>query len=522
MEVENIGLPPVAPDHLDIEQIKTLSFSEQLTILRKNCNRITYGQIQRDIRFYENHHPIHVDDDKADYYVWEDVETDEIDPATKQAKVVKKQIKVRQTKLALPYPQQIVANMVAFLYGNDIDLVLNGNRNDQNIQDAFAKFTDIWNKDLRMMSLIKKATRMCGIETRASIQFNVSGDDRITGKVLSYKDGYRIYRHRDDNNKIDSVVIEYKRDKIEKGVLRMNVPTTEIWTENGCDRYEGTELVDHIDNPMQTKKLLFAYLEQDASEFEYVKDLISLQDYSRSMHSDVNVRIGNPALVVHGKLSKKPVYNATVKIYEIDGASGFDASKSGQADMKYLEVTSAPESIKLEMQNNENDIYRFTWPDLNKLMTDMKNGNLSTQSMKLTFLQAFVKVAEKREIHDEFISRIISIVKDMATELYPELTGMKDLDISFNYNSLLPSSVDETVNMLAVAVGAGITSVENAVRILTINTPETMEELKSETAAEAKLKSKVAADAAAKAKVEANLKTTASAAENVRNQGGVN
>ena len=514
MEVENIGLPPVFPDHLDIEQIKTLSFSEQLTILRKNCNRIAYGQIARDIRFYENHHPIHIDQDKEDYYVMEDVEAPD-------GKIEKKSVKVRQTKLALPYPQQIVANMVAFLYGNDIDLVLNGNRNDQNIQDAFAKFTDIWNKDLRMMSLIKKATRMCGIETRSAIQFMYDGVS-LRGKVLSFKDGYKIYRHRDDANKIDAVTIEYKRDKIVEGVLRMNVPTIEIWTDLGVDRYEGVTFIEHIDNPMQTKKLLFAYLEQDASEFEYVKDLISLQDYSRSMHSDVNVRIGNPALVVHGKLSKKPVYNATVKIYEIDGASGFDASKSGQADMKYLEVTSAPESIKLEMQNNENDIYRFTWPDLNKLMTDMKNGNLSTQSMKLTFLQAFVKVAEKREIHDEFISRIISIVKDMATELYPELTGMKDLDISFNYNSLLPSSVDETVNMLAVAVGAGITSVENAVRILTINTPETMDELNKQSAAEAKLKAKVAADAAAKAKVEANLKTTASAEENVRNQGGVN
>jgi len=513
-EVVSLGLPPVFPDHLDIEQIKTLSFSEQLTILRKNCNRITYGQIARDIRFYENHHPIHIDQDKEDYYVMEDVEAPD-------GKIEKKSVKVRQTKLALPYPQQIVANMVAFLYGNDIDLVLNRNRNDQAIQDAFAKFTDIWNKDLRMMSLIKKATRMCGIETRAAIQFMYDGVS-LRGKVLSFKDGYKIYRHRDDANKIDAVTIEYKRDKIVEGVLRMNVPTIEIWTDLGVDRYEGVTFIEHIDNPMQTKKLLFAYLEQDASEFEYVKDLISLQDYSRSMHSDVNVRIGNPALVVHGKLSKKPVYNATVKIYEIDGASGFDASKSGQADMKYLEVTSAPESIKLEMQNNENDIYRFTWPDLNKLMTDMKNGNLSTQSMKLTFLQAFVKVAEKREIHDEFISRIISIVKDMATELYPELTGMKDLDISFNYNSLLPSSVDETVNMLAVAVGAGITSVENAVRILTINTPETMEELKSETASEAQLKAKVAADAAAKAKVEANLKITASAAENQRNQQGLN
>lgn len=512
MDIENIGLPPVFPDHLDIEQIKTLSFAEQLTILRKNCNRFTYGQIARDIRFYENHHPIHIDSDRDDYYVTEDVETPE-------GKIEKKQVKVRQTRLALPYPQQIVANMVAFLYGNDIDLILNGDRNDPAIQDAFSKFTTIWNKDIRMMPLIKKSTRMCGVETRSAIQFMYDKDtDQIKGKVLSFKDGYKIYRHRDDSNKIDAVTLEYRRDKIENGKLRMNVPTTEIWTDNGVDRYESAILIEHIDNPMQSKKLLFAYLEQDASEFEYVKDLISLQDYSRSMHSDVNVRIGNPALVVHGKLSKKPVYNATVKIYEIDGASGFDATKSGQADMKYLEVTSAPESIKLEMQNNENDIYRFTWPDLNKLMTDMKNGNLSTQSMKMTFLQAFVKVAEKREIHDEFISRIISIVKDMATELYPELTGMKDLDISFNYNSLLPESTAETINMLAVAVGAGITSIENAVRIIAINTPETMGEILRERLVKAVEAIKIA---------EANkpipsVDPTKTGIENPRNKQGVN
>lgn len=475
MDVE--GLDPLGlglnnSDHLSIEQIKTLSFADQLNILRKNCNTLTYGQIAKDIRFFENNHPIHCDQDKEDYYVMEDFETPD-------GEIEKKTVKVRQTKLALPYPQQIVSNMGAFLYGNDIDLVLNGKREDPAIKEAFAKFTDIWNKDLKMMSLIKKATRSCGVETRSAIQFMFDGKS-IKGKVLSFKDGYKLYRHRDDYGKIDAVVIEYKRDKIVNGKLMMNVPTTEIWDENGMDRYEGVELVDRIDNPMQTKKLLFAYLEQYASEFEYVKDLISLQDYSRSMHSDVNVRIGNPALVVHGKLSKKPVYNAAVKIYEIDGTSSFDASKASQADMKYLEISSAPESIKLEMQNNENDIYRFTWPDLNKLMTDMKNGNLSTQSMKLTFLQAFVKVAEKREIHDEFISKIISVVKAMATELYPEYTGMKDLNISFNYNSLLPSSTAETINMLAVAVGAGITSIENAVRILTINTPETMEEIMKE------------------------------------------
>jgi len=496
-------------DHMSIEQIKTLSLSDQLLLLKKNCNTHTHSKIKKDIEFFENSHPIRIDEDKADYFQMQDVEDGE-------GRISKKSVRVRQTRLELPYPQQIVANMVAFLYGNDIDLVMNGDRNNEEQKSAFAKFEEIWKKDLRMMSLVKKATRACGVETRAAIQFLYDADnEKIKGKVLSLKDGYKIYRHKDNMEKVDAIVVEYKRDKIEKGKLVTNVNTTEIWTAEGMQRYEGTVEVEAQEIPLKTKKLLFAYLEQDYSEFEFVKELISIQDYARSQHSDVNVRIGNPALVVYGEIANKPTYNATVKVYEVKGATGFDAKTGTKGSMEYLEVAGAPESVALEFKNNENDIYRFTWPDLNKLMTEMKNGNLSTQSMKLTFLQAFVKVAEKREIHDEFISRIISIVKDMATEIYPEFKGMKDLDISFNYNSLLPDSNSEIVNMLAVAVGAGITSIENAVRILSINTPETMKEIMAENLTKAVAEAKVA---------EANKSAVASAdgVENARNEKGLN
>ena len=176
-----------------------------------------------------------------------------------------------------------------------------------------------------------------------------------------------------------------------------------------------------------------------------------------------------------------------------------------------MELTTAPESVKLEMQNNETDIYRFTWPDLNRLMTEAKNGNMSTQSMKLTFLQSFVKLAEKRITHDEFVSRCINIIKELAAVVYDN-NNIKDLDISFKYNSILPDSVSDMINMLAVAVGAGITSRENAVRILTINGPETLEEIYKE-----RLEEAIVANAKA---ASANVKLDG--VENNRNEEGVN
>ena len=90
--------------------------------------------------------------------------------------------------------------------------------------------------------------------------------------------------------------------------------------------------------------------------------------------------------------------------------------------------------------------------------------------------------------------------------------NIKDLDISFKYNSILPDSVSDMINMLAVAVGAGITSRENAVRILTINGPETLEEIYKE-----KLEEAIVANAKA---ASANVKLDG--VENNRNEEGIN
>jgi len=495
---------------MNIKEIEQLSFSDQMKVLKKNGNAMDFEDIEKNIMFFKNKHPILIDSDMDDYTVQEErIDSNGMVVKDAAGKIVMDDVVVKRTRLVLPYAQQIVSSMVAWLYGSDISIVMEGDRSDVKAQDAFEKLKDILDKDVRLMSVLKEATRACGVETRSAIQFFFDKDsDRIKADVLSYGKGYKLWRHKDDYGKVDCVITEYKRDKIIAGRLKTDVLTTDIWTAAGLKRYEGTKLVEPQKSPMN--KLLFDYLEQDYSEFEFVKELISKQDYARSQHSEVNTKIGSPSLVVYGKLKKKPKTNGGVTIYEVNVDSDYDGTKLGNARMEYLQLETAPESVKLEMTMNENDIYRFTWPDLNKLMTDMKNGNMSGQSMKLTFLQAFVKLAEKQEQHDEFVQRALNIVRDMAAELYPEFTGMKDLELSFEYNSILPNSTSDLVNMLAVAVGAGITSQENAVRILDINTPETMQEIRREELAKA---------------IQTQKKTTTTAAdatENDRNKEGVN
>ena len=493
------------------EILQLRSLSEQLSLLKKNQSDFTTNQIDESINFYQGKHHINDDDNFKDEFITEKVDKGKKDPSGKPI-LEDEFVFVRKTCLSLPYAQQIVSNCVSFLYGNDIDLILNSGRDDDKMQEAFKLFTKIWNDDLRMMGVLKNVTQKACIETRSAIQFFPDEDaKRMKSKILCRSKGYDIYRHKDENEKLDAVVVEYKRDKIEKGRLYSNVSTTDIWTTDGLLRYEGNKLIASESKKAPISKILIAYLEQNVPEFYCVKGLIETQDYCRSQHSNVNTRIGNPALVVSGSLASKPRYNDSVKIYEIKPVDGFDATKSSSAMMNYLEISGAPDSVELEMQNNENDIYRFTWPDLYKMMTEAKNGNMSTQSMKLTFLQAFVKIAEKRVTHDEFVSRCINIIKELGAVIYNN-EDLKRLDVGFKYNSLLPDSISEMINMLAVAVGAGITSQENAVRMLTINTPETMQEIRVEELNEAirqKAKDSVSTD-------------TLNGVENKRNESGIN
>lgn len=451
-------------------EIMQLPIGQQLTLLKKNCNKLREGDIKRSIKFYENDHCIKRDDDRKDYYA-------EFDELNSDGTTVKRTHKVKKTRLAIPYPQQIVTNACAFTLGNKIDLILAGDRQDEKNIKSFEKFKSLWDNDLKMMTILRQAFRATCIETRCAVNFFYDEEsNKIKAKILSLKGGYRVYRHKDDNDKLDAVVVEYPTDEIVDGVLKQGINITEIWTATEMVRYKNLRDPEVTKNRLN--KLLFAFIEQDYPEYEMVKEIIEKQDYTRSQHSDVNTRIGNPALVVKGKIGKKPSYNDDVKIYEISAGDEIDASKATNAMMSYLEVSGAPESVKLEMENNEADIWRFTWPDLSNLLK--KNfGDLSTKSMRVMLTQGFVKLAEKQEIYDDIIARIISIIKTMAASVYSD-PNMEKLDIQFKYNSILPDSDADMVGMLATAVGAGITSREQAVRLLSFNNPETLNEIEKE------------------------------------------
>lgn len=455
------------------EEIMTLKdVNQQFDLLEKNLSPLSDAEIKGAIDFYLGEHPIKTDENLED----ETIKEKYIDPETNEV-TWKSRTKVH-TKLCLPYAQQIVMTDAAFIMGNGINLVFNSD--DQKDIDSYDKFIHYW-KNSNVISSFRDVASIRAVETRAALQFFYDKDsDKIKAKVLCLKYGYRIWRHMDDNRKVDAVVVNYLRDDIVNGELQQNIDTTEIYTKKKWYRYEGNILLSDFpkNNPKGTTKLLIGYFEQSYPEFWFVMDLISKQDYARSQHNEVNTKIGNPAMVVNGELKTKPKMNEAVPIFEITPSkSSLGDSKTSTADMKYLEISSAPESVKLEMENNERDIYRFTYPDLYALIEKSISGNLSSKSITLMFTHVFAKIAEEQTIWDDMIRRCISIFKDIVAAVTGDV-NVRNLDIDFKYNSILPSSTDDLVNMLAVAVGAHLTTYEHAASQIDFNDPQTVKTIK--------------------------------------------
>jgi len=85
-----------------IEEILSLeSLSDQLSLLRQNCNQMKPNDIIRSIKFYENEHKIKKDKERQDMYVIEKALASDGKTTIDEGHVIKKK------RHAIPY-QQVV------------------------------------------------------------------------------------------------------------------------------------------------------------------------------------------------------------------------------------------------------------------------------------------------------------------------------------------------------------------------------------------------------------------------------
>jgi SPP1 family phage portal protein len=469
---------------MNIEEILSLPKDQWLEELK--VDPVTRN-IANNIKYYNGEHPILTDPSRADYSIdkWEiDEQTGQpkTNPVT-GAKIKGSSETVKRTRLVLDYQVQIVDTAVGMCVGAPVTLTLNSS-DENGHEDAFKLFVDQWRNKARLDSFNMTMSRALFKESKCAEVLFIKPEDEnkdIKIKLLSKENGDDIWAHFDDDGSMDALTRIFIKRAVIEGKAE-DVEVTQIWTAKTL--YEKIGDGDFVETKNPYDKIPIVYYDQKKPEWEIVKDLISKQELVRSRNSDVNKRVGNPNVVVQGKLTTMPEVEQDVKVFTAEPTTDADG-KTVQSDVKYLQLDGAHEAINDEIEQDKQDMYKLTWPDLSFLRDSIKTGTLSGTAIKLMFTDAFVKIGNKREIYEDF-SRRISVMKRMLAVS----TGQKvfdELNISVEFNSILPENVSEMTDTLAVAVNAGITSQEQAVNSSSLNAgnPNVLDQIKENEGLEA-------------------------------------
>jgi hypothetical protein len=240
------------------------------------------------------------------------------------------------------------------------------------------------------------------------------GQDNLVAFARQWKE------KAEDGNDIDHFDV-YTADKIYEGTK----------TKSNWDVKEETNLVN---------KIVVIYHSQPDVEWANAKPQISRLEFLGSNLADSNDKTMSPIFFVKGKLESLP-----------DGSAGRVINGPIGSDAKYVTADNAPESLKMEVEMHERNMYITT--DTVRLDTETLTGigDISGVALELLFMPAHLKASKHAGTFGECIQRRINLIKKMIVTIEPSLKDGLSLTITPTFDYFLPKDVSGIVNYLTQA-----------------------------------------------------------------------
>jgi SPP1 family phage portal protein len=270
-------------------------------------------------------------------------------------------------------------------------------------------------------------------------------------KILASSLGDKLYPYFDLTG--DMVAFSREYDITQNGKKESHF---DIYTADKTIKYTTIEgnTVSEI-KPNLVKKIPVVYYKQELPDWYNVQPMIDRLETSFSNKADNNDYSGSPIAVVKGEIMG----------FASKGDQGKFLKISGDGEIKYLESTGAPESVKMEWDALREFILSMTQtPDIS--FSQMKNlGQLSGVALKLMFLDAHMKARRNEKTFGECIQRRLNLLMAIIGNVIDTSLGgvANNLNINPVFTPYLPINEKEEIENLSTAVTSGIISKETAV-----------------------------------------------------------
>lgn len=310
-------------------------------------------------------------------------------------------------RIALAIQKLIINRAVSFCFGNPIEYnATPSNEKQEMILKALQRIL----YDVKSNSLNRKIGRsIFGFKECAEYWYTVEREHSKYGfptkhklrcAIFSPANGDTLYPFFDETGDMVAFSRAFSRkDNKDNAIDYFETFTdTEHWLwVNGQN---GFEVVQGYPKPVAIGKIPIVYGHQPKFETEDVDALIDRLETLLSNFADTNDYHASPKIFVTGQIngwSKK-------------GESGSVIEGEDGATMQYVSWQSAPEAVKLEIETLLRMIYTITQtPDIS--FDAVKGlGAISGVALKLLFMDAHLKVQDKREIFDEYLQRRVNVI----------------------------------------------------------------------------------------------------------------
>lgn len=354
-------------------------------------------------------------------------------------------------RLPVAFQKIIVKRAAAFLCGNPIELVATPATDlDKSLLAALKKTWEDNKLDYdskALASLMMKETEV------AELWYTEVVDPTYWIGTSMEGSGFRLRMKIIANEKGDGLypVFNAAGDMIAFG--RSYIIKVADKNEEHFDLYTDTQIIlgikgdsgwatTSVSNPIG--KIPVIYYSQPSAEWADVQELINRFEVAISNHADTVDYFGSPMVKVKGE----------VKGFAKKGEQGKVLELSEGADAEYLSWDQSPESVKLEFNTLRSLIFDLTdTPDIS--IEQMKAlGTYSGIALKMLFLGAHLKAADKEETFGKSIQRRINYLKSALAVINLKLQPSLPLAIKPKFEYYLPNNDAEMIDMLAVATGS--------------------------------------------------------------------
>lgn len=388
-------------------------------------------------------------------------------------------------RVALAIQNLIINRAVSFCFGNPPAY------NATPVTDKEKMVVSALNKvlyDVKSNSLNRKIGRsIFGFKECAELWYTVDKPNKRYGfdskfklrcTLLSPAFGDTLYPYFDETGDMTAFSRDFSRkDDTGNGVNYFETYTaTEHWLwKNGANGYE---VVEGYPREIAIGKIPVVYGHQRKFETEDVDKLIDRLETLLSNFADTNDYHASPKIFVTGD----------IRGWAKKGESGSVIEGEDGATMQYVSWQSAPEAVKLEIETLLKMIYTITQtPDIS--FESVKGlGAISGVALKLLFMDAHLKVQDKREIFDDYLQRrvnvILAFISKMNTSLESECETIEIEPEIVPY--MLTNELDELNYWLTANGNKPVISQEESIEKAGISKDVTltMQKIKEQTASE--------------------------------------